>query len=104
MILREKTIVELPTCETQETSYFTEVYGDVTLYGADASPGTVIQAVSPRGETVGCFIVNSMGEYGLMRIYGEEIVFTVNGLLVEPAAPLIWADDKTPYAGTFNLY
>ncbi|CAG0970195.1 hypothetical protein ANRL4_01203 [Anaerolineae bacterium] len=61
------------TCPTvQNTPYFTIVYGSVTLNGTDAPAGTAVEARSPRGDTVGCFVVNQAGSYGAMYVYGED--------------------------------
>ena len=39
----------------ENTPYFSIAYGEVTLDGAQAQPGTLVTATSPRGDLVGCF-------------------------------------------------
>ena len=55
------------------TPYFTIVYGNVTLDGNNAPIGTVVKAVSPRGDLVGCYSVTSVGNYGAMYVFGEDL-------------------------------
>jgi hypothetical protein len=108
--LEEETLRIEEGCRTAATPYFSESYGQVTVNDSPAPPGTVIQAVSYRGDTVGCFIVRSEGAYGLMRIYGEDatasppipgmkdgemVEFRVNGAPAVATPPLYWRDDKT---------
>ncbi len=54
------------------TPYYTFAYGTVTLDGANAPAGTMVEAFSPRGDLVGCTIVSYSGDYGAMYIYGED--------------------------------
>lgn len=61
--------------EVQNTPKFTIVWGAVQWNGQDAPIGTVIEARTPAargGDTVGCFVVTSVGDYGMMFIYGED--------------------------------
>lgn len=110
--LEEMTLVTEAGCDTPETPSFTESYGSVTLNGLEAPPGTLVEALNPRGDTVGCFIVTSSGLYGLMRIYGEDdtavpiipgmrvgevVAFKVNGALAVPTPLLYWQDDWSPH-------
>ena len=92
----------------QNTPFFTIAYGAVTIGGVAAPAGTVIEARSPRGDTVGCFVVSKAGKYGYMYVYGEDtsvtppipgmrngevIAFYVDGVesVADPA--LAWAND-----------
>lgn len=92
----------------QNTPRFTIVYGAVTINGSAAPSGTTVEAVSPRGDTVGCFLVESDGSYGAMYVYGEytdvepsvpgmrsgeEVTFYVEGREANPSPTLLWSDD-----------
>jgi hypothetical protein len=100
-----------------ETPYFTEVYGDALLDGTPALAGTVVEAVNPRGDVVGCFVVHTDGSYGLMRIYGEDasaqppipgmrpgetVAFRVGGQPATASPLLQWQDDKAPHRVDLN--
>ena len=76
--------------------------------GQPASAETVVTAVSPRGEVVGCFIVAAEGNYGSMYIYGydttvdppipgmqegEDVTFKVNGWTAQTDPALTWQND-----------
>ena len=93
------------------TPLFTIVYGSVTLNGNSAPAGTVVQAVNPRGDTVGCYVVGagSAGQYGAMYVYGEDtsvnpvvpgmregetIAFQVNGAVAVATPVLSWTNDR----------
>lgn len=93
----------------QNTPAFTIVYGTVTVNGAPAAPGTVVEARSPRGDNVGCFIVADEGDYGGMYVYGEDntvnppipgmrtgesVAFYVNGLAATASPSLAWSNDR----------
>ena len=108
--LEQQTVAAQNVCEVQETPYFSEVYGDVTIVEQAAAPGSVIQAINPRGDTVGCFTVDSSGQYGFMRLYGEDtsaepdipglragevVLFRVNGALAVATPTFAWQDDRT---------
>ena len=97
-------------CDVSITPYFTHYYDDITIGGLSAPAGAVVEALSPRGDVVGCFEVTTPGLYGYMRVYGEdaaasppipgmrvgeEVTFRVNGMPAVPApSPVIWQDDK----------
>lgn len=70
--LEEETLPRSDWCRVSETPYFTDVYGDVAMLGQGAPIGTVITALNPRGDVVGCFVVGTSGRYGFMRVYGED--------------------------------
>ena len=53
------------------TTAFVEVWGYVTPVAA-APVGATITAHRPDGVQVGCFAVETAGNYGLMRVYGED--------------------------------
>jgi len=106
--LEEETINVSAGCVAPVTPSFTEAYGSVTISGQQAPIGSVVQAVSPRGDTVGCFTVIAAGLYGYMRIYGEDptadppipgmragepVVFRVNGAPAVTTPLLYWQND-----------
>jgi len=98
------------TCPpVQNTPFFTIVYGTVSINGTAAPFGTVVEARSPRGDTVGCFVVSEAGNYGSMYVYGEdttvtppipgmrngeEVLFYVDGMSADANPVLLWANDK----------
>jgi len=97
-------------CPTvQNTPKFTFAYGNITLDGNPAPAGTVVEATSPRGDTVGCFEVSTIGAYGVIYIYGEDgsveppipgmkpgetITFHINGWEAEATPTLTWSNDR----------
>jgi len=91
------------------TPKFTFAYGTLGIAGTPAPVGTVVEARSPRGDTVGCFIVHTEGHYGAMYVYGEDasvqpvipgmrdgetVAFYVNGTLATASPLLVWHDDR----------
>jgi hypothetical protein len=115
--LEEETLPLGVGCDVQETPYFTEVYGAVQIAEEAAPAGSVIQAFSPRGETVGCFVADEAGQYGLMRIYGadtsanppipgmqdgELVAFRVNGAPAVAEPLLYWQDDHAAHQVDLN--
>ena len=91
----------------QNTPYLTMAYGHVLWHGQPAPVGTVVEAVTPRGEVAGCFEVTTAGAYGVMQLYGadsdggipgfrpgEPIHWRVNGVDVKDVPGFTWADDK----------
>ncbi|MCB0031612.1 MAG: hypothetical protein KDE28_27060, partial [Anaerolineales bacterium] len=115
--LEEETLASVVSCEVQTTPYFSQVYGNVALTGVSAPPGTVVQAISPRGDVVGCFTVNSEGIYGFMRIYGEDgsanppipgmragelVSFKVSGSPAVATPLFYWQDDKASHPVDLN--
>ena len=99
------------TCPpVQGTPYFTYAYGTLTVDGASAPVGMVVEARSPRGDVAGCFKVTAAGNYGMMYIYGEDttvtptipgmragetVAFYVNGSPATAAPVLTWVNDKS---------
>ncbi len=98
------------TCPAFEnTPNFTIAYG-TAVQGAAAAPfGSVVTAVSPRGDTVGCFVVSTAGYYGAIYLYGEDnsvspavpgmrsgetVRFKINGFDATASPGLTWANDK----------
>ena len=51
------------------TPFYTEVWG----YANGSLPaGAVVTALNPRGDIVGCYTVQAAGQFGAMRVYGED--------------------------------
>ena len=95
-----------PCTHAQVSPYLTLAYGEVRLDGRPAPVGTVVEAVTPRGEVAGCFAVQHEGAFGVMPVYGadadgvtsgfregEVIAWRVNGQAAA-GLELAWADDK----------
>ena len=91
------------------TPFFTIVYGTVTLDGAAAPVGAVVEARSPRDDVVGCFVVSEAGNYGAMYVYGEDtsvsppvpgmrsgevVAFYVNSAEATASPELAWSNDR----------
>ena len=110
-IALEKETLARPTegCNVRATPYVSYVYGRVTVAGNPAPVGTLIEALNPRGDVVGCFVVHTAGYYGFMPIYGEDagatppipgmrdgetVRFRVAGQVAQPSANFVWHDDK----------
>ena len=116
--LEEETLPRTTGCDVPQTPYFTDVYGAVTSLGNAVPVGTVIEAFSPRGNTVGCFVVDATGQYGFMRIYGEDatatppisgmragelVAFRVNGALATATPQLYWQADSATHQINLNV-
>ncbi len=98
------------SCQVTLTPFVSYYYGAVTVAGRPAPMGTVVEALNPRGEVVGCFEMAEEGAYGLMGVYGEDaassppipgmregetVSFRVAGLPAEPALPPVtWSGDR----------
>lgn len=112
--LEEATIQTTTSQTINPTPYFSNVWGNVTINVTDTNPGqvapvgTLIQAVSPRGEIVGTYTVDTEGQYGFMRIYGEDVTaspiipgmkanelvsFLVNGAPAVAKPSFYWQDN-----------
>ncbi len=115
--LEEETITIAHECNVPQTPYFSETYGDVLVENLAAPVGSVVEAVSPRGDTVGCFVVQNEGQYGFMRIYGEDatanpaipgmrageiVTYKVNGAPAIATPTFYWEDDHTSHNVNLN--
>lgn len=95
--------------DLQITPSFTIVYGTVYVDGFPALPPVHIEAVSPRGERVGCFKTIAKGLFGTMYLYGkdsgvsppipgmdieEQVKFKVNGRAAKTTSTLFWSADR----------
>lgn len=100
------------------TPYFTIAYGTVQLGGAPAPAGTIVQAVSPRDEVVGCFEVSDTGYYGAVYIYGEDtsasppipglrdgetVTFFVGSAQASASPTLVWHNDRTSHQADLSV-
>lgn len=94
----------------QNTPAFTIAYGEFWWDGTSAPVDMAVEAVNPRGDLVGCFLVTSAGYYGTMYIYGEDtsvtpaipgmrsneiIRFRSNGQYLLSTPALVWNNDRT---------
>lgn len=110
--LEEETVSTNVGCIALETPYFSETYGSVLIEGLNAPVGSVVQALNPRGDTVGCFTVTTEGSYGFMRIYGEDtsetpiipgmragemVEYRVNGAPAIASPLFYWSDDHAAH-------
>ncbi len=115
--LEEETVIAKTGCVAIETPYFSETYGSVMIENLNAPLGSVIQALNPRGDTVGCFTVTSEGNYGFMRIYGEDtsetpiipgmregemVEYRVNGGPAVSDPLFYWSDDHAAHNINLN--
>lgn len=100
----------------QNTPYITLVYGEVTVAGAPAPAGTVVEAVTPRGEVAGCFAVTHPGYFGVMQVYGEDaeggipgfraaepIQWRVNGQMASGSQSVTWSGQGDLYQVNISL-
>jgi hypothetical protein len=93
----------------QNTPSFTIAYGEFWWDGAATPVDRVVEAVSPRGDVVGCFLVTSSGYYGTMYVYGEDtsvtpaipgmrsgevVRFRTNGQYLLSTPALAWSNDR----------
>ncbi|MBX2998770.1 MAG: hypothetical protein KF893_09700 [Caldilineaceae bacterium] len=108
--LEEMTQARASTCQVAATPSWTVAFGNVSVAGQPAAPGTVVTAQNPRGDVVGCYVVNNTGQYGFMSVFGEDasggslipgmkagepVIFRVNGVIAVPTPLLTWQDNKT---------
>jgi hypothetical protein len=116
------------TNDLSNTPYLSIVYGWLTVGGQPASPGTVVEAITPRGDVAGRFVMHAPGLFGFMHIYGEDdmavpiingfrngetITFRVNGRPAVSAGEVAWHNDWTahpvhldllPYLTSYTVY
>lgn len=108
--LEELTQARAANCQVTATPSWSVAFGSITVAGQPAPAGTVVTAETPRGEVVGCFVVENTGQYGFMSVYGEDasstpvipgmragepVVFRVNGVMAVPTPQFTWQDNKT---------
>jgi len=102
-------VLAQPTCVVQNTPFISYAYGSINVNGLSAPAGTLVEAKSPRGDTVGCAEVTVAGSYGAMPIYGEDtsvsptiagmrsgetVDFFINGVRANNIPVLLWSGDK----------
>jgi len=105
----------LPGCpEVAATPYATLLYGRLTLDGHPAAPGTLVEALTPRGEVAGCTVVENEGRYGLMVVYGADEEGDIPGFReAEPMSIRVgscqaeiglgWIADRAPHQADIAL-
>jgi hypothetical protein len=102
-----------PGCEAvSPTPFLTLVYGQIEVNGDPAPVGTRVEAITPREEVAGCFVVHHPGLFGLMHVYGEDataeppiagfrageaLAFRVNGAPADASTGVLWQDDRMPH-------
>jgi uncharacterized repeat protein (TIGR01451 family) len=101
------------------TPNYTLVAGAVWLDGAEAVVGTIVAALSPRGDLVGCTEVSDAGHYGAMYVYGEDtlasppipgmrdgetVSFYVDGWAATAAPVLVWHNDWATHPITLTAW
>jgi hypothetical protein len=99
-------------CRVTSTPNLTLLFGALTVNDRPALAGTIVEALTPRGEVAGCFVVETPGQYGFMAVFGEDptaqppiggfrpaepVRLRVNGLEVAAAEAIRWQDDLTPH-------
>lgn len=115
--LEEETLSMVRACNVSQTPYFSETYGDVLIENIGAPVGSLVEAISPRGDTVGCFVVENAGSYGFLRIYGEDttadpiipgmrageiVTYRVNGATATANPSYYWQDDHASHKVDLN--
>lgn len=115
--LEEETLSMVRACNVSQTPYFSETYGDVLIENIGAPVGSLVEAISPRGDIVGCFVVENAGSYGFLRIYGEDttadpiipgmrageiVTYRVNGATATANPSYYWQDDHTSHKVDLN--
>jgi hypothetical protein len=107
--LEEETLPAGDPCHVVATPYRTIATGAATIRGAPAPAGTVIEAVNPRDQVVGCTVVTTPGAYPYMQIYGEDppsipgmrdgeiVEFRINGIPAVGRPSLYWRNDSNPH-------
>jgi hypothetical protein len=99
-------------CRVTPTPNLTLLFGALTVNDRPAAVGALVEALTPRGEVAGCFVVETPGQYGFMAVFGEDptarppipgfradepVRLRVNGLAVAAAEAIRWQDDLTPH-------
>ena len=98
-------------CAVQNTPYFSEYKGNLTLDGLAAPVGTMVEAYNGAGIRTGCIVSTIPGIYPFLRVHGvdsstgtpgmasnETIIFKVNDAVAtsNPAA-VQWSGNPGPY-------
>lgn len=105
---------ETSACPAIPTSQFTSFYGRIASAAVPLPAGAGILAYSPRGEVVGCGVVQEDGLYGYLRVYGadgdlpgmlpeETVTFTIGGLPAGAAGPARWQNDFEAHEQDLSL-
>ncbi len=59
------------------TPYFATFYGQIYIGTINAEVGTVVDAYDPDGVHCGSFTVETVGQFGMMAVYGDDLYSTV---------------------------
>ena len=98
-------------CVVQNTPYFSEYKGNLTLDGQAAPVGAMVEAYNGAGVRTGCIVSTIPGIYPFLRVYGadsstgtpgmaanEAIIFKVNGAVATSnPASVPWSGNPGPY-------
>lgn len=102
----------------QNTPKFTHAYGNVTINGQVAPVGTVVDGRNATGDVVGCRTVTNQGNYGALRLHGEDdtvtpsipgmqdsetVQFYVDGVQAATNLSLLWTNDKDIHEIDLNM-
>lgn len=97
-------------CDQSPTPWFSNYYGYSTP--TELLPqNALVEAFNQRGQRAGCFIVHTTGNYGLMRVYGEDVehgypgmqageqvTFFIDGAQVQSSPkPVVWQNDLSSH-------
>jgi hypothetical protein len=96
-----------PAEQVMPTSQWWDVYSaDTRCAGAPVVEGTIIQAYDPQGVPCGYAVAHSVGQWGVMHVYGDDsttpadegaepgdvISFTINGQPAQVSGQATWQD------------
>jgi len=111
--LEEETLWLSNPCQgVSPTPNFSESYGSILINNQPAPVGTVVQALNPRGDIVGCAEVNTSGQYGLLRVYGEDtnvfptiagmrsgelVSYKISGAPAAATPAFYWSNDRASH-------
>lgn len=99
----------------QPTPNFMTVYGTVTVNGAPAPAGTLVQVYTPEGQLAGAGLVTIPGVLGYMHVFGEPggaaeafqegeaLIFRINGRPADAGNGLAWTESGMTHAVDLTL-
>ena len=108
----DKPVRSAEGCDVTATPSLTLLFGTLIIKGQPAPVGTRVEALTPRGEVAGCYVMDTAGQYGFMFLYGEDasadpvipgfrpdepVRLRVNGMEAPLAQDLLWQDDLAPH-------
>jgi hypothetical protein len=91
------------------TPTWVDFCGEASLEGHKVCPGDVVTVHDPDDVQCGFFVVRRAGQYGYLRVYGDDafttedeggqpgdrLTFFINGLPALGESPAIWTTDKS---------